>query len=91
MTAARSFIRMASPADEAALRSLFRETPLPGSFEITMEREPSYFGSQSDALQHDVFLGTRDQDVIGCGSRVVREAWWEGQQRPKIECCHRGY
>lgn len=75
---AQSSIRMASPADDAALRSLFRETPLAGCFEITMEREPSYLGHSSDTLQHDVFIGTRDEKVVFCGSRTVREAWWEG-------------
>ncbi len=79
MSMARSSIRLAVASDNAALRALFRETPLPGTFEVTLEHEPSYFQSVADAVRHDVFVGTRDDRIIGCGSRVVRDAWWEGK------------
>ena len=79
MSTARSSIRMATASDDAALRALFRETPLLGSFEVTLEHEPSYFESVADAMRHDVFVGTKDNRIIGCGSRVVREVWWEGK------------
>jgi hypothetical protein len=79
MKSKRSLIRMAQPEDDAALCRIFEETPLRGSFDIALERNPSYFQSQSLALQHDVFVGVRDGAVIGCGARIVREAWWQGQ------------
>jgi hypothetical protein len=71
---------MALASDDAALRELFRQTPLPGTFEVTLEHEPCYFHSVADAARHDVFVGTRDGRVIGCGSRVTRESWWEGKE-----------
>jgi predicted N-acetyltransferase YhbS len=74
-----SLIRMAQPDDDAALCRIFEETPLRGSFDIALERNPSYFTSQSLALQHDVFVGVRDGAIIGCGARIVREAWWQGE------------
>ena len=80
MSAAPSSIRLAARADDAAIRSLFRETTLSGKFEVTLEREPSFFDSQADAVQHDVFLATRNNQIVGCGSRVVRDAWWNGRE-----------
>lgn len=74
-----SYIRMAQPEDDAALCRIFEETPLCGSFDIALERNPSYFQSQALALQHDVFVGVRDGAIIGCGARIVREAWWQGE------------
>jgi hypothetical protein len=52
-----------------------------------LEREPSYFKSLTDSIQHDVFVGIRDGNPIGCGSRVVREAWWDGKA---ISCAYLG-
>ena len=79
MKSPTSYIRMAQPEDDAALCRIFEETPLRGSFDIALERNPSYFQSQALALQHDVFVGVRDGTVIGCGARIVREAWWQGE------------
>jgi hypothetical protein len=77
MKSPTSFIRMAQPEDDAALCRIFEETPLRGSFDIALERNPSYFQSQAFALQHDVFVGVRNGAIIGCGARIVRETWWQ--------------
>lgn len=79
MTRARSLLRLAQPEDNAALCRLFAETPLRGGFEIALERYPSYFSSQAAVLDHDVFVGVRDDAIIGCGARVVREFWWQDE------------
>ena len=38
-----STLRLATPADEAFLRRLLRDNPMPGSISLTYEREPDYF------------------------------------------------
>lgn len=68
-------LRLAEERDEAQLRKLLRETPMTGAISLTLEREPSFFGGDIDAARHDVVL----HGDIGCGSRILRSAWWHGR------------
>jgi hypothetical protein len=36
-------LRLATPTDDAALRQLLRDNPMPGNISLSYEREPSYF------------------------------------------------
>lgn len=75
-------IRAAEPGDDAALRRLLRETPLPGGISVTLEREPSFFGADVDVIRHDtVWL-----DGAGCGSRLLKRAWWNGEETDVAYC-----
>ena len=71
-------ISPAGPADDAALRQLLRESPLHGPVTTTLEREPSFFGGEVDALRHDVALSRCHGEPAACGSRILRRAWWQG-------------
>lgn len=82
MTTAKHRIRMAGPGDDAALRRLLRETPLPGGLSVTLEREPSFFDADVDVLRHDtVWL-----DGVGCGSRLLKRALWHGEAADVAYC-----
>ena len=40
-----STLRLAALTDEAALRRMLRENPMPGAISLTFEREPDYFAA----------------------------------------------
>lgn len=42
----------AEPSDDAELRRLLRDNPMPGAFRLALTREPSFF--QAAALEGDV-------------------------------------
>jgi hypothetical protein len=72
----------ACETDDAGLRRLLRTTPMPGSIQISLEREPSYFGSaRAEGGRHCTFCA-RDRttgSVIAMGCRVVRELYVNGR------------
>ncbi len=67
----------ATPEHDAALRRLLRETPLDGAMAVTLEREPSFF--ERGAAHQDTILAMEGDRATGCGSRVVRRVWWNGE------------
>lgn len=75
-------LRAAIPADEAGLRALARATPVAGTVSVTLEREPLYGPGDLCALRVDTVVAESDGEIIGNGSRVLREAWWNGTLQP---------
>lgn len=71
----------AVPSDDAELRRLLRDNPVPGAFELSLTREPSFF--QAAALEGDVHqtVVARSPDgvLMGLGSRAVRTAFVNGR------------
>ena len=45
LTTSRYVVGLATPADAADLRQLLRATPMPGSIQISLEREPDFFAA----------------------------------------------
>jgi hypothetical protein len=80
--AGRPAFALATQADDADIRRLLRENPMPGQITLTLEREPDYF---ADA---DV-LGTEKQTIIAkeggrvacVGNCAIRERFVNGQPR----------
>jgi radical SAM superfamily enzyme YgiQ (UPF0313 family)/ribosomal protein S18 acetylase RimI-like enzyme len=75
-------LRLAVPADDADLRRLMAEMPMPGLVEVTYRREPSFFSAQcvegrdtQTIIGHDVDTG----EVAGMGSRSLKPAFVNGQ------------
>ena len=73
--------RVASRTDDAELRRLLRDNPVPGSFSLALVREPGFF--QGAATEGDVFHTVVAFDegadrLLGLGSRAVRDAWLDG-------------
>jgi hypothetical protein len=68
--------------DDAALRRLLREASMPGSIQISLEREPSYFdAANSEGGRYYTFCA-RDSvtgEVFAMGCRTVRELYVNGQ------------
>ncbi len=72
---------LAAQADDAELRRLLRENPLPGAISLTFEREPCYF--QAAAVEgpfHQTVLGREAEtgEIVGMGSRSVRPVYLNG-------------
>jgi hypothetical protein len=74
-------IDFATTADDAGLRRLLRETPMPGAIQVSLEREPSYFAAaQAEGGRHYTVCA-RDAatgEIIAMGSRSVRELYVNG-------------
>jgi len=68
--------------DDAGLRRLLRETPMPGSIQITLEREPGYFNAMNaEGGRHYTFCA-RDRatgELFAMGCRTVRELYVNGR------------
>jgi hypothetical protein len=72
---------LATWEDEAELRRILRQNPMPGAISVSFEREPDYFiGAKVEGPCHQTIVA-RDQasgEVIGIGSRAVRERYVNG-------------
>lgn len=70
--------------DDAALRSLLRSTPMPGSIQISLEREPGYFAAAEREGGRHYTICARDLSsgcLVAMGSRVVHEVFVNGEPR----------
>lgn len=72
-------VRLATPADDAALRSLVARVPMAGSPRIAQEREPSFFALPKLSGAFDTYVVEQDGRVVGCGTHTVRDAWVDGR------------
>ena len=75
---------LASEADDADLRRLLRENPIPGSISLSFEREPCYFDASAVEGEFHQTIVAREADtgkVIACGNRAVRPMFVNGEVR----------
>jgi hypothetical protein len=73
---------LATPADDADLRRVLAETPMPGAITVSFRREPSYFGAAVVDGRFRQVVAARALDdgrVVGFGSRAVGERYVNGQ------------
>ncbi len=81
-------LRLATPADNPALRRLLQENPMPGSISLSYEREPDYFiaarmeGSLSQTL---LMEEQKTGEIMGAGTRIICPMYLNG------EACEVGY
>jgi hypothetical protein len=79
---ARYRIELATPDDDADLRRILADTPMPGHISVSFRREPSYFAAaEVDGHFRQVVAG-RDLDtgrLIGFGSRSIRRVFVNGR------------
>src|SRR5437868_6568504 len=76
---------LATPADDADLRRVLAETPMPGAVTVSFRREPSYFGAAVvDGRFRQVVAARELEDgrVVGFGSRAVGERYVNGRPEP---------
>jgi hypothetical protein len=77
-------VELAGPQDESRLRRLLRENPLTGAISVSLEREPDFFlGAAVEGDRHHTVAvrDARSGQVIGMGSRSVREVFLNGCPR----------
>jgi hypothetical protein len=70
--------------DDADLRRLLRENPLPGELHLSYEREPSFWAGAGieGPLRQTMIVRTVDGRVVGMGSRSVRLLYVNGEAQP---------
>ena len=76
---------LATPEDEAELRRMLRQNPMPGAISVSFEREPNYFlAARVEGPFHQTLVA-RDQasgQVVGLGCRSVRMRYLNGSPQP---------
>jgi hypothetical protein len=75
-------LRLATPADDAALRQLLRDNPMSGNISLSYEREPSYFiaaGVDGPLSQTIIGVDAETGQLRGMGARVIRPMYLNGQ------------
>ena len=75
--------RIASAADEPALRALMAADSMPGPVQVSFRREPNYFrGTRVQGEHAEVLIcTTEDGALVGMGSRLRRTAFVNGTVR----------
>ena len=74
-------LRLATPADDPALRHLLRENPIPGAISLSYEREPDYFrAAAADGILSQTIVGIENEtgQCRGMGTRVVQPMYVNG-------------
>lgn len=71
--------RLATPADDAALRALLRRIDLPGSPVLRFEAEPSPLAAQRVHGSTQLLVAEDDSGLLGCGQRSIAPAWLNGE------------
>ena len=73
--------QLATPADDAAVRELLRQTPMAGEMQLSFERESCAFAA--DAVKGDfhqtIVAKDRGGQIVGMGGRSIRDAYINGQ------------
>jgi hypothetical protein len=76
---------LATPADDADLRRILAETPMPGRIAVSFRREPSYFDAAVVDGTFRQVVTARDCEagrLVGFGSRTVQERYVNGRPEP---------
>ncbi|HEV7406628.1 MAG TPA: hypothetical protein VGO11_27000 [Chthoniobacteraceae bacterium] len=70
----------ATETDEAGIRRLLRENPMPGAISLTLEREPDYFrGADLAGAGDETIVAVENERVICMGRCSTRLAWVNGR------------
>ena len=101
VTCSRYAIGFATKADDADLRRLLRETPMPGPIQLSLEREPNFFAAtRAEGGRHYTVAlrGRQTGQLAAMGSRSVHELFVNGQPQHvgylsqlRIASEHRGH
>jgi hypothetical protein len=76
---------LATEADDADLRRVLAETPMPGRIAISFRREPSYFAAAEVDGRFRQVVAARDTEsgrIVGFGSRSVCQRYVNGLPTP---------
>ena len=79
---ARVPFALATPADDADIRRLLRENPMPGQITLTLEREPDYFADAGlPGTEKQTIVANEGGRVVCMGNCSIRERFVNGQPR----------
>jgi hypothetical protein len=70
---------VAGPKDEADLRRLLRECPMPGWVSLSLEREPDYFAFRAPGVHDAIIARDRDGTAVGMCSLGRCERYVDGR------------
>jgi hypothetical protein len=76
---------LATDADDADLRRVLAETPMPGRIAVSFRREPSYFAAAEVDGRFRQVVAAREMDsgrIVGFGSRSVSQRYVNGLPTP---------
>lgn len=81
-------VRLATRADEGALRALLAEVPLEGAVTLAQERPAGFFrwddAHRPGLVESFIAQADRDGRVVGCGSYALRDAWMPDGARARV-------
>jgi hypothetical protein len=83
--------QLATRSDDAELREILADTPMPGRITVRYQREPSYFdGAVVYGSFHQVIIGRDDEEdqIVGFGSRSIRDCYVNGDAMPIGYLCN---
>ena len=70
---------IAGPEDDAAIRRLLRDGPMPGKIALSLQREPSFFAAAGiEGAEHQTVVARRDGAAVAIGSVSVRQRFFNG-------------
>ncbi|HXI72548.1 MAG TPA: hypothetical protein VNN22_19570 [Verrucomicrobiae bacterium] len=73
---------LATPADDADIRRLLRENPMPGQITLTLEREPDYFADADlPGTEKQTIIANEGGRMVCVGNCSIRERFVNGQPR----------
>jgi len=73
---------VADVGEEADIRRLLRENPMPGQITLTLEREPDYFADANlPGTEKQTIIAHEGGRVVCVGNCSVRERFVNGQRR----------
>ena len=78
-------VELATPADDADLRRVLAETPMPGRITVSFRREPSYFDAAVVEGRSCQVVAARDcaaGRIVGFGARSIGERYVNGALEP---------
>ena len=79
---ARVPFALATPADDADIRRLLRENPMPGQITLTLEREPDYFSDAGlPGAEKQTIVANEGGRVVCMGNCSIRERFVNGRPR----------
>ena len=70
---------LATPADDADLRTLLREHGMPSWVEMTLEREPSFFAGAGWFGQERAVIARQGNDVVGMCTAARQRLYLDGR------------
>lgn len=72
---------LATAKEEAQLRAMTQDTPMPGHIQIRYEREPDFFqGLDIQGTFHQVVAAMEEGELLGFGCRSVRPMFINGKE-----------